>query len=173
VNAQVPLNVSPGPQQITVTAPNGTSLPYTITVNVAQPGLCQGAQVGTNQYAAAVVNNTNTYVLPSSANLAGVSFRPAHPGEIMSFFGNGFGAVIPSPNQGQIVQQMNQLATPLQVFFGQTQATVQYAGLAPGYLGLYQFNVVVPNVPDSDSVPVTFALGNFAGAPTLYTAVKQ
>jgi uncharacterized protein (TIGR03437 family) len=173
VNAQVPLNVSPGPQQITVTAPNGTSLPYTITVNAAQPGLCQGAQVGNNQYAAAVVNSTNTYVLPSSANVAGVSFRPAHPGEIMSFFGNGFGAVIPSPNQGQVVQQMNQLATPLQIFFGQTQATVQYAGLAPGFLGLYQFNVVVPNIPDSDSVPVTFALGNFAGAPTLYTAVKQ
>ena len=58
-------------------------------------------------------------------------------------------------------------------FFGATQATVTYAGNAPGYIGLYQINVVVPNIPDSDLVPVTFALGNFAGAPTLYTAVKQ
>jgi uncharacterized protein (TIGR03437 family) len=173
VNAQVPLNVSPGQQQITVTAPNGPSVPFTITVNAAQPGLCQGAQVGNNLYAAGVVNNTSTYVLPASANVAGVTFRPAHPGEIISFFGNGFGAVIPSPDQGQLVRQTNQLATPLQVFFGQTQATVQYAGLAPGFLGLYQFNVIVPNIPDSDAVPVTFALGNFAGAPTLYTAVRQ
>ena len=63
--------------------------------------------------------------------------------------------------------------TPLLVFFGPTQATVTYAGNAPGYIGLYQINVVVPNIPDSDLVPVTFALGDFAGAPTLYTSVKQ
>jgi len=68
---------------------------------------------------------------------------------------------------------LNQLANPIQVFFGQTPATLDYAGLAPGFIGLYQFNVVVPNIPDNDSVPVTFAQGNFAGAPTLYTAVKH
>jgi len=126
-----------------------------------------------NQYLAAVVNNTTTYILPSTANVPGVTSRPAHPGEIITFFGNGFGAVSPAPTQGQTVQLPNQLTTPLQVFFGQTQATVEYGGLAPGFIGLYQFNVVVPNIPDNEAVPVTFALGNFAGAPTLYTAVKQ
>jgi len=35
--------------------------------------------------------------------------------------------------------------------FGETQAKVAYAGLAPGLVGLYQFNVEVPNVPAGDS----------------------
>ena len=173
VNAQVPLNISPGDQQVTVVAANGTSAPFTITVNAAQPGLCQGLQVGGNQYVGATINGTATVVLPAGANVAGVTSRPAHPGEVITIFGNGFGAVTPSATQGQLVQQPNQLTDSFEIFFGQTQGAVQYAGLAPGYIGMYQINVVVPNIPDSDAVPVTFALGNFAGAPTLYTAVKQ
>lgn len=174
VNAQVPLTISPGNQQVTVTLASLTSGPFTVVVNAAQPGLCQGTQIGGNVYLAAAIDGTTTVVLPSGANVAGVTSRPAHPGEILTFYGNGFGAVTPSPNQGQLVQQPNQLTTSFEIFFGETQATVvNYAGLAPGYIGLYQFNVVVPNIPDSDAVPVTFALGNFAGAPTLYTAVKQ
>ena len=173
INAQVPLTVAPGALNVTVTSPSGTSPAYGFNLSAAQPGLCQGVSIGGNAYAAAVVNNTSTYVLPASASVSGISFRPAHPGETISFFGNGFGPVTPSPAQGQLVSQINQLTTPLLVFFGQTQATVTYAGNAPGYIGLYQINVVVPNIPDSDLVPVTFALGDFAGAPTLYTAVKQ
>ena len=173
VNAQVPVNIGAGLQQIVLTDGNGTSAPFSITINSVQPGLCQGLQVGVNTYVAAVIANTATYVLPSAANVPGITSPPAHPGEIVSFFGNGFGAVTPGPTQGQLVQQLNQLANPIQVFFGQTPATLDYAGLAPGFIGLYQFNVVVPNIPDNDSVPVTFAQGNFAGAPTLYTAVKH
>lgn len=173
VNAQVPLTISPGNQQVTVTLASLTSGAFTVLVNAAQPGLCQGIQIGGNVYLAAAVNGTTTVVLPSGANVAGVTSRPAHPGEVITFYGNGFGAVTPSPTQGQLVQQPNQLTTSFEIFFGPTQAAVYYAGLAPGYIGLYQFNVVVPNIPDSDAVPVTFALGNFAGAPTLYTAVKQ
>ena len=129
--------------------------------------------IGGNPYLAAVVNGTATYILPASAAVSGIAFRTARPGETISFFGNGFGPVTPSPNQGQLVGQPNQVTTPLLVFFGPTQATVSYAGYVPGFLGLYQFNVVVPDIPDSDLVPVTFALGDFAGAPTLYTAVKR
>jgi uncharacterized protein (TIGR03437 family) len=173
VNAQVPLTVSPGTQTVQVTSPNGTSPIVAVTVNPAQPGLCLGYTLNGTQYAAAVVNGTSTYVLPSSAGLGGIAYRPAKPGETIVFYGNGFGPVTPAPPQGQIVQQLNQLAMPLLVFFGTAQATVEYAGLAPGFVGLYQLNVVVPNIPDSDQVPVTFALGNFAGAPTLYTSVHQ
>ena len=173
INAQVPLTLAPGALNVTVTSPSGTSPAYGLNLNAAQPGLCQGVSIGGNAYAAALVNNTSTYVLPATATVSGISFRPAHPGETISFFGNGFGPVTPSPAQGQLVSQINQLMTPLLVFFGPTQATVTYAGNAPGYIGLYQINVVVPNIPDSDLVPVTFALGDFAGAPTLYTSVKQ
>ncbi|HUI80746.1 MAG TPA: hypothetical protein VLY24_22630 [Bryobacteraceae bacterium] len=173
VNAQVPLGISPGTQQVTVTTPNGTSAPLTVQVNAEQPGLCQGLQVAGNVYLDAVISGTSILVLPSGTNPAGASSRPAHPGEVITFYGNGFGAVTPPATQGQLVQQPNQLNDSFEVFFGDTQATVNYAGLMPGNVGLYQFDVVVPAIPDSDAVPVTFAEGNFAGAPTLYTSVHQ
>ena len=50
-------------------------------------------------------------------------------------------------------------------------ASVSYSGLAPGFVGLYQFDVVVPNIPASAAVPVEFSLGGKAGTQTLYTAV--
>jgi uncharacterized protein (TIGR03437 family) len=172
VNAQVPLGISTGPQQVTVSVQNVASAPYTMTMNAAQPGLCQGLQIGGKQYVAAVLNNTRTYILPTGAN-APVDFRPAKPGETINLFGNGFGVVTPVATPGQLVQQLNQLTTPLQIMFGETPATLTYWGLAPGAIGLYQFNVVVPNVADSDAVPVTFTLGGVAGTQTLYTAVHQ
>ncbi len=35
-------------------------------------------------------------------------------------------------------------------------AGLSYAGLAPTFIGVYQFNVVVPNVPASDLVQMIF-----------------
>ena len=173
VNAQVPLTVSPGTQQLTVTSPAATSPPFTILVNAEQPGLCQGINVGGFTYAVSLIQGTMTEVLPAGSSPAGVISRPAHPGEVITFYGNGFGAVTPAATQGQIVQQPNQVADSFEIFFGPVQATVNYAGLAVGTVGLYEFDVVVPDLPDSNAVPVTFALGNFAGAPTLYTAVQH
>ena len=52
------------------------------------------------------------------------------------------------------------LSTPT-VTIGGAGATVDFAGLAPGFVGLYQFNFVVPNVPDGDQ-PVTIRVGSVA-----------
>jgi trimeric autotransporter adhesin len=183
VNAQVPLAVGPGNQNVTVTAANGTSIAFTLAISSLQPGLCQGFTVAGNTYLDAFVGGT--YILPaSSPNVpSGVPYRPAHPGEILTFYGIGFGPVTPPATQGQLVQQINQIATtPFEIYFGGypssipvTQATIQYAGLAPGFIGLYQFNVVVPNIPSSNAVPVTFAEGLVTGQQTtpLYTAISQ
>ena len=89
-------------------------------------------------------------------------------------YGIGFGSVVPDTPAGQVAAGTSQLSAPLQILFGQTPAPqVPYAGMAPGWVGLYQFNVVVPPVADSDRVPLTFTLGGVAGTQTLVTAVHQ
>ena len=88
-------------------------------------------------------------------------------------YGIGFGAVTPDTPAGTIVTGQNQLVQPLQILFGQTPAQLTYQGLSPGFVGLYQFDVVVPAVPDNDLTPVTFNLGGVAGTQTVYIAVKQ
>jgi uncharacterized protein (TIGR03437 family) len=50
---------------------------------------------------------------------------------------------------------------------GGVSAHTAYAGLTPGVVGLYQFNVVVPNIPASDTTPLTFTVNGAAGTQTL------
>jgi uncharacterized protein (TIGR03437 family) len=173
VNAQLPSNIGTGPTQITLTSGNMTSAPFNITVNTTQPGLLAppSFKIGGNQYVVAQFSD-GTYVLPAGS-IAGVTSRPAKPGDTIVIYGVGFGSVTPNIPAGQIVTQANQLALPLQILFGQTSAQTPYFGLAPGFVGLFQFNVVVPGVANNDLAPLTFNLGGVAGTQTLYIAVRQ
>ena len=45
--------------------------------------------------------------------------------------------------------------------------------MAGGFMGLYQFNVVVPNAPAGDAVPVTFTVNGGAGIQTLITSIAS
>jgi uncharacterized protein (TIGR03437 family) len=86
-------------------------------------------------------------------------------------YGVGFGPVSPAIPEGQIVQEQNALPS-LNISIDGAPATVKYAGLAPNYVGLYQFNVVVPAIAASNAAPVTFTVGGVAGTQTLYLAVN-
>jgi uncharacterized protein (TIGR03437 family) len=81
--------------------------------------------------------------------------------------------VTPHENVGTITPELNGLDLPLQLFVNQARASVTYAGLAPGTLGLYQFNVVVPSGVAGDALPVTFTLGGVPGTQVVYIAVQQ
>jgi uncharacterized protein (TIGR03437 family) len=172
VNAQVPLTVSAGTQQITVITAAGTSSARTVSINAIQPGLLAPSAfvVGGKQYVAAVLDGGSAYVAPAGG-IPGAASRPARPGETITLYGTGFGEVTPHIDAGELVQQSNTLSLHLEIFFGPVAGRVTYAGLAPGAIGLYQFNVVVPNVAASDAVPITFALGRTTGEQTLYTVV--
>jgi uncharacterized protein (TIGR03437 family) len=101
-----------------------------------------------------------------------VPWRRAQPGDIITLYGVGFGPVTPAISAGQIVQQANALTTGMQLFFAGTAAPMSYAGLAPGAVGLYQFNITVPNVSASDTTALTFTLGGVPGAQNLVIAVQ-
>lgn len=119
----------------------------------------------------ALFSDGTTFVLPPGA-LAGVNSRRAQPGDVITLYGVGFGQVTPGILAGQIVQFSNALVSPIHLKFGQTEATISYAGLAPSAVGLYQFNAVVPNVAGSDVVPVTFTVDGVTGTQELYIAVQ-
>jgi len=174
VNVQVPTTIGPGLQQLYLSTSAGTSAPYTININAVQPGLDAPPSfiVGGKQYVVALLPD-GTYVAPPGA-IAGVTSRQAKPGETITLYGIGFGPVTPDTPAGQIATRLTSLNTQVQFLFGQTPATtVSYAGLAPGAVGLYQFNVVVPNVSNSDAVPLSFSIGGVNGAQTLFTAVHN
>ena len=174
VNAQVPMGAGIGPQQITVTTAAGTSTPYALTVKTAQPGLLAPASftIGGKRYVEAMFTGSTDHVLPSGG-IPGTVARPARPGETITLYGIGFGAMLPRAGAGEVVQESTALNMPVQIFFGQNAATVSYSGLVAGALGLYQIDVVVPNMTDGDAVPLTLTQGGITGEQTLYTAVRN
>jgi uncharacterized protein (TIGR03437 family) len=174
VNALVPANVAPGSASVVVSNGASTIGPYVVQVGATVPGLLapDSFRVNGQQHVVALFPDWTTYVLPGRAVL-GVPSRPAKPGDEIMLLGIGFGGVSPSVPVGAVVGQANQLTTPLEIRIGGVPAEVRYAGLAPGNLGLYQFNVIVPAVGDNDAAPVTFELGGTAGTQTLVLAVQR
>lgn len=172
VNVQVPGGVTAGSQSLVVTTEAGSSPPFPVNVVAVQPGLYSPAifNVSGTQYVGALFSDGTTFVLPPGA-VSGFTSKPAKPGDVITLYGIGFGEVNEGIPPGQIAQGTSTLAAPFTVSIGGTKATVNYAGLAPDYVGLYQFNVVVPSVAASDSTPLTFSLGDAAGTQKLSIAI--
>ena len=180
------------PTQLNVLVPEGVAIGSGVPVVVKTPaGESQAASVNTadlapellsppsfaiagRQYVVATLpvgDGTVTYVGPSGG-ITGVNMRPAKPGEVITLYGIGFGPVSPSTPAGTIATQAGSLTNPVTVQFGSTPATVQYAGLAPGFVGLYQFNVQVPNILAGDW-PLVVSVNGTAVAPNLFVTTGQ
>jgi uncharacterized protein (TIGR03437 family) len=177
VNVQVPSNVPTGQQQLTISNAGGTSAAYNVTVNALQPGLNAppSFKIGDRQYVVAQHSDL-TFVLPPGS-IPGLTTRQAQPGETIVIYGVGFGPANDSSNAaipaGTIVTALNQLTNPIEMRVNNQPAALGYAGLAPNFVGLYQFNLVVPTIPDNDAAPLTFTLNGAPGSQTLFLAVKQ
>ena len=172
VNVLVPSNVETGMQPLTVTVGSLTSAAYSVNVNTVQPGLDAppSFNIGGVQYAVALFAD-GTYVLPEGA-IAGVTSRPAQPGDEIVLYGIGFGPVTPDLAAGELVRQVNTLASSFDISVGGTPfANPPYSGLAPNYTGLYQFNMVVPANAGTGAMPLTFTVDGIAGTQTLYLAL--
>jgi uncharacterized protein (TIGR03437 family) len=149
VNALVPAGVAAGPAQVIVSSGSQSTAPFTVTVNTVQPSLLVLPLFSQNsRYLGAVLPDFETYLLPPW--YPNVPTALAQPGDTIVLFGMGLGPVSPNVLIGQIASQVSQLVTPPTVFFNAfsttTPATVTYAGLVAGTVGLYQINVVVPAI---------------------------
>jgi uncharacterized protein (TIGR03437 family) len=174
INAQVPYSVTPGQQQLIVkTAAGATATAANVMVNAVQAGMYAPAvfKIGGTQYVGAQFTD-GTWALPPGA-ASGFSSRRAKAGDIITIYGVGFGPVTPNIPAGQIVQQLNPTGLPsFQLSISGTPATVMYAGLAPGAVGLYQFNVVVPSVASSDTATLTFSVNGTSGTQSLHIPIQ-
>jgi uncharacterized protein (TIGR03437 family) len=153
-------------------------------VNIAQtsPGLWAPPELkfGGKQYAGALFKDGSGLVLPPGAVLtgdfAGIPSRAALPGDVIVLYGVGFGPVCitttsgcPTIADGAVVTQPNTLQTTLDIVFGGAEGTLAdltYAGLAVGEVGVYEIDLVVPEVPASNVTTLTFNLGTVTNGPT-------
>lgn len=109
----------------------------TLRLRAANPAPFEYTEGGTNRRLVAALDGN--FALISTAN-------PVRRGQVAQLYVNGMGAVDATPGSGQ-VSPANPLArtnaTPV-VRIGGQNAQVIFSGLAPGIVGLYQVNVIVP-----------------------------
>ena len=172
INVQAPADSATGAAPITVSNCAGTSNPVSLQKAAIAPGVLATSafNIGGKQYLVALYQDGVTFV-GNVGLIAGVPFRPAKPGDVITIYGIGFGAVTPAQTPGVVVAQQNAIAG-LTVSFGQTAATTGYAGLAPGNIGLYQINITVPNVPAGD-YQINIGVGGVGIQQTVYLTVSQ
>ena len=142
INVQAPSDDGSGSVQVTVTNANGTSDPVTANLSTYLPGFF----LFPRNYVAAV-HADGSYIGPAGLFDA-VPTTAAKPGESISLFGTGFGPTNPRVAAGEVFQGSAPLTTAVEVRIGSTNAEVTFAGLSSA--GLYQLNIVVPNLPDGD-----------------------
>lgn len=173
VNVQVPDDIASGPIPVRVKTPGGETAAATITGAPRAPGILAPAQfVSTTgrRYVGALFPDGTTFVGPSGL-VAGANFRGARPGERVLVYGVGFGATDPAKPAGQIVTGTSTVPG-LQIRIGDQPVTFEYGGLAPNFVGLYQFNLVVPNLAAGD-YPIVMTVGSISTQSNLFFTVAN
>lgn len=142
INVQAPADTLSGSVQVVVSNSLGISTSTTVQLQSVLPGFFRLSQ----DYVMAT-GSAGNYVGPEDL-VSGITTVPAKPGETIILWGNGFGPTDPAIAAGEVVTASSPLLNPVTIRIGQAAADVIYAGMTG--VGLYQFNLVVPNLANGD-----------------------
>ncbi|MGH9721520.1 MAG: IPT/TIG domain-containing protein, partial [Bryobacteraceae bacterium] len=142
INVQAPAASTAGSVQVTVTNASGASDPVTVELKPFMPSFFLLPQ----EYVAAV--RSDGAFLGPAALIDGVTTVPAKPGDQVILFGTGFGPTNPEVPAGRVFEGAAALATPATIRIDGVAVNVSFAGLSG--VGLYQFNLTVPELTDGD-----------------------
>ncbi len=164
ITFQLPYDTPVGEARVRVDRDGQRGNTVIVRVNQRVPRL----MVSINDYAVATFADT---ALPWPAT-PGVTTRPARRGDTLIFYALGLGPTTPTVVSGAASPSSPLAEVPRPTFyFGGTgpigdAATAEpfFAGLTPGFVGLYQLNVVVPDTtPRGERIPVFMGyLNNFS-----------
>jgi len=137
VNFQVPFELgAPALARVIVNNNGATAVLTDVPLYRVQPGLFEWVSPGGVRYTAAVKTD-GSVVEPGN---------PASPGEVVSLFLTGMGPILPVLGTGEPGPADPPAETWLKpvVNVGGLPAQVLFSGYAPGFLGLYQVNLLIP-----------------------------
>jgi uncharacterized protein (TIGR03437 family) len=156
VNAQVPYEVTEGDNVPVIVTANGlSSLAATVSVVPASPGIFQfGNKHAVMQNEDYTVNNTD---------------NPAKAGSYVVLYLTGAGQVDNAVATGKAAgsDPLSRPRASVSVTVGSQTADIAFAGLAPGFVGLTQINLKIPNLAPGDYPLVVSVNGEKSNAATV------
>jgi uncharacterized protein (TIGR03437 family) len=165
INAQVPWEIA-GRTQAAAGVEGGC--PVVATLAARAPAIFTYDGTGSGQ-GAILIAGTSLFAGPP-----GPTFRPAAPGEFLTIYATGLGAVSNQPASGAAApgDPLARTSVLPTVTIGGITAGVSFSGLAPGFVGLYQINVQIPfGAPRGNTIPVVLTIGG-AVSNTVTIAVQ-
>jgi len=148
INFQVPSRLVAGTAALYVTLGGGQSLIFNFTVVTASPALFQSTS---NQAAAQNADHS-----------ANSSSNPAAEGSVVTVYLTGQGPVDHPVADGKpaVTSPLAHATSTVSATIGGVAATVQFLGLAPGFVGLAQANIQVPSLAKGN-YPLVITVGGF------------
>lgn len=164
INLQVPWELAgEAASPMTPAAWGEAGATQTVAVARFSPGIFSMNSQGSDQ--GAILDTS--YQLVDSAN-------PASAGSLVSIYCTGLGAVTNQPTTGSPAPTapLAETTTKPTVTIGGVPAVVQFSGLAPGLVGMYQVNAFVPSgLAGGNPVPVAISIGGIT-SNTVTMAVR-
>jgi uncharacterized protein (TIGR03437 family) len=156
IDFQIPYETPPGTASVVVSVGSANSAPFSASVQAASPGIFQ---FGTNR---AVAQNPDNSLNDSNNPVAGGSYIVAYL--------TGMGPMDnPVPDGAAAPTAPLSSATSLfSATIGGQPAKILFLGLAPGYVGLVQANIVVPALP-AGSYPLVVTIDGVPSNAPLVT----
>ena len=163
LNVQVPYTVPVNTQyQLSVQHGTTLSVPQTLVVAEAVPGIFTLNQAGTGQ---GIIVKSDGVTLAQSGT-------PAAIGEEVVIYCTGLGAVSDATITAGTASAGAATVNTTTAMIGGQPATVAYSGLTAGFPGLYQVNLLVPaGIVTGDTVPVSITVAGQTSA-TVTMAVR-
>lgn len=156
INVQVPWELA-GQSQVQLKVSNGlySSARLTVPLNEVSPAFFEYSDAGSGRQLIAALDQ-NFQLVTGAA--------PVARGSVVQLYANGLGPVDNQPATGEVAPS-SPLATcriTPQITIGGQNANILYAGLAPGFVGLYQVNAVVPANAPTGIQPVVITMNGVA-----------
>ena len=156
INAQVPVEIGPAEWTVRVTHTSLESKEK-VVVRPYSPGLFS------------VARHAGGLLVSRDA--------PARPGEFILFFGTGFGPTMPAFQTGAAAPQFPVfLLAPIEAAISEIPlgaADIYFSGLAPGFAGLYQFNLRIPPAAPAGDLEVRIKVADEWSQPGVRVPVTR
>lgn len=161
LNVQIPLELAGAPSaQVVVTVAGQSSPAQTVSLSSVSPGIFTTAQTGSGQGVIQIANTTS-FAAPGGS-IPGSAARAVKPGEFVTIYCSGLGPVNNPPGTGRAASgnPLSQTTNKPTVTIGGVPAAVSFSGLAPGFVGLYQVDIEIPQgAPAGNAVPLVLSIG--------------
>lgn len=162
ITFQVPFETAPGEAFVSVERDGRSGNTVSLTVAERSPRILV---LPFGNYAVAVNAADQSLVIPA---MPGLNAHPAKAGDTIVIYAIGLGATDPPVPSGAAPAGLARVTTTPQVYFNRgiftNYVAVEplFAGLTPGFAGLYQLNVVVPaDAPKGDQIPIYILFPGF------------